>query len=110
MKSRRTKATDIPPKVKKAVEERDSIDGHPSCIFCGSPNAKGEAHVISRAQGGLGVERNLVTACRTCHGRMDNTTYRDYYVNKAKEYLKSIYPDWNEEDLVYNKWKGFKFQ
>lgn len=110
MKSRRTKATDIPPKVKKAVEERDSIDGHPSCIFCGSPNAKGEAHVISRAQGGLGVERNLITVCRTCHGRMDNTTYRDYYVNKAKEYLQSIYPDWNEEDLVFNKWKGFKFQ
>ena len=110
MKSRRTKATDIPPKVKKAVEERDSIDGVPCCIFCGSPNAKGEGHVIGRAQGGLGVERNLITVCRTCHGRMDNTTYRDYYVNKAKEYLQSIYPDWNEEELVFNKWKGFKYQ
>lgn len=22
-----------------------------------------------------------------------------------KEYLKRIYPEWNEEDLKYNKWK-----
>ena len=109
MKNRRTKATDIPPKVKKVVEERDSIDGHPVCIFCGSPNAKGEAHVISRAQGGLGVERNLVTTCIKCHALMDNSTSREYYVNRAKEYLKSIYPDWNEEELIFNKWKGLKY-
>ena len=109
MKNQRTKATDIPPKVKKRVEERDSIDGHPCCIFCGSPNAKGEGHVIGRAQGGLGCERNIICICRKCHALMDNSTYRDYYVNKAKEYLKSIYPDWNEEKLIYNKWKGFKY-
>lgn len=108
-KENRTKATSIPPKVRKAVEERDSADGVPVCIFCGSPNARGEAHVISRAQGGLGIERNTVCVCRHCHSLMDNSTYRDVYVGKAKEYLKTIYPDWNEEELVYNKWKGFKY-
>jgi 5-methylcytosine-specific restriction endonuclease McrA len=107
---KRTKAVAIPPKVKKAVEERDSINGVPCCIFCGSPNARGEAHVIGRSQGGLGVEKNLVTVCRNCHGLMDNSTKSKYYVTKAKEYLQSIYPDWNEEELVYNKWKGFKCQ
>lgn len=103
---KRTKAVAIPAKIKKTVEERDNK----CCIFCGSPNARGEAHVISRAQGGLGVERNLVCACRNCHSAMDNSQARPLYVSKAKDYLKSIYPDWNEKDLIYNKWKGFKYQ
>ena len=106
----RTKKTSIPPRVKKAVEERDSINGVPCCIFCKtSRNVHGEAHVISRAQGGIGVEQNLVCCCRHCHSLMDNSEYRDIYVAKAKEYLKSIYPDWNEEDLFYNKWKGLTY-
>lgn len=103
---KRTKATDIPPKVKKIVEEREGG----VCLFCGSPNARGEAHVIARSQGGLGIEQNIICICRRCHDLMDNSTYREHYVNRAKEYLKSKYPDWNEEDLVYNKWKGFKWQ
>ena len=105
-KGRRTKATDIPPKVKRIVEERDSIDGHPCCIFCGSPDAHGEGHVIARSQAGLGVEKNIITVCRKCHAAMDNSQARPLYVQKAKEYLMSIYPDWNEKDLVYDKW-GF---
>lgn len=109
-KGRRTKATDIPPEVKKRVEERDSINGTPCCIFCGSPNARGEAHVIARSQAGLGVEKNIITVCRSCHNAMDNSQASVLYVARAKEYLKSIYPDWNEEDLVYNKWKDVKYQ
>lgn len=108
-KSKRTKACEIPPEVKKLVEKRDSINGTCCCIFCGSPNAKGEAHVIGRAQGGLGIEKNLVSVCRECHGKMDNSIYRSLYIEKAKEYLKHIYPDWKEEDLIFNKWKGFKY-
>ena len=106
---KRTKATSIPPKIREAVEKRDSINGVPCCIFCHSANARGEAHVISRAHGGLGIERNIVCVCRNCHSCMDNSVYRDMYIEKAKEYLKSKYPDWNEEDLVYNKWKGLKY-
>ena len=69
--NKRTRAVSIPTKVKRQVEERD----HGLCIFCGRPG-KGEAHFISRAQGGLGIEENLITACRECHDRMDNSTDR----------------------------------
>lgn len=102
---KKTKAVAIPTKVKKAVEERDNH----CCIFCGSPNARGEAHVIGRAHNGLGIEKNLITVCRSCHSQMDSSQARSLYVAKAKEYLQSIYPDWNEEELIYSKWKGLKF-
>lgn len=86
--NKRTKATSIPPKVKKAVEKRDSIDGVPCCIFCKTPyGVHGEAHVISRAHSGLGVERNIVTVCRKCHAAMDNSQLRPLYIERAKEYL-----------------------
>lgn len=94
----RTKACSIPPKVKKAVEERD---GH-KCIFCGK-SGRGEAHVIARSQGGLGVEQNLITVCRPCHHLMDDTVSRAFFVELATQYLKNIYPDWNPEDLVFKK-------
>ena len=95
---KRTKATSIPMRVKKAVYERDGG----LCIFC---NRRGlpEAHVISRAHGGLGIETNIVTACRTCHDRMDNITDRDMYLAVAVDYLKNIYPDWKSEDQVYKR-------
>ena len=53
---KRTKALDIPEKVKRRVWERD---GH-QCVLCGSIYAMPNAHYISRAQGGLGIEENAV--------------------------------------------------
>lgn len=100
-KSKRTKACEIPPKVRQEVEERDNH----CCIFCGSPNARGECHIVRRSQGGLGIAKNLVTACRVHHRELDEGKYKDMYMAKAKEYLRSIYPDWDEKELVYNKWK-----
>ena len=94
----RTKATAISPKTRKAVEERD---GH-CCIFCGRIG-RGEGHFIKRSQGGLGIEENLVTVCRECHFQMDDGFSRQLYMMRAENYLKSIYPDWNKEDLVYKK-------
>lgn len=108
MKSRRTKATEIPADVKKRVEERDSIDGHPCCIFCGSPNARGEGHIVSRAHNGKGIEQNLITVCRECHGRMDNSQARNLYLTKAVNYIKQFYPDWTPESVTYNKWDFLK--
>ena len=104
MKHDRTKATSIPPEVREAVEKRDGG----LCIFCHRPG-RGEGHVISRAHGGLGVERNIITICRPCHHFMDNGLSTEFYKAKAIEYLKSKYPDWNEEDLIHNKWKDLKF-
>ena len=71
MKGRRTKALEIPRKVKIAVFERDNE----RCILCGS-NGLPEAHYIPRSKGGLGIEQNIVTLCRECHRRYDQTTDR----------------------------------
>ena len=105
-KGKRTKACEISPKVREEVERRDSIDGVPACIFCKTTrNVRGEAHFIGRGQGGLGIPQNLLTVCRECHRKMDNGLNTQFYKDKAKEYLMSCYPDWNEADLVYNKWR-----
>ena len=107
MKSKRSKATDIPAKVKLAVWERD---GH-RCIICGSTIASPNAHYVSRAHGGLGIEQNIVTLCTTnidgkrgCHDRYDNSDERDLFRRLIREYLQRCYPDWKEDELVYDKW------
>ena len=99
-KSKRSKACDIPPKVKQEVYERDNG----CCIFCGKqgfPNA----HIIPRSHGGLGVPQNIITACLACHSRLDNSSDREIYLEQAKIYLRSKYSGWNEQELVYDKWK-----
>lgn len=106
MKSKRTKACEISPEVRKEVEERDSINGIPRCIFCKSYQCRGEAHYIGRGQGGLGIPQNLITVCRNCHREMDNGLNTKRYREIAKEYLMSCYPDWNEKDLIYDKWRN----
>lgn len=96
--SKRTKALAIKPRVKAAVEMRDMG----ACIFCGMPG-RGEAHYIARSQGGLGVEENLLTVCRICHDRLDNSTERENMLAKAREHLKKCYPYWDESLLIYKK-------
>jgi 5-methylcytosine-specific restriction endonuclease McrA len=104
-KSKRSKATDISPKVKQKVYERDNK----LCIVCyqlGIP----DAHYIRRTQGGLGIEENVVTLCRTCHHEYDDGSKREEIGERIKQYLKSIYGDsWDEEKLKYSKWNGFKY-
>ena len=39
----------------------------------GEPNM----HYISRAQGGLGIEENVVTGCQECHHEYDNGAKRE---------------------------------
>lgn len=101
MKSKRTKACEISKEVREAVEKRDNH----CCIFCGSPEARGEAHFVNRSQGGLGIEENIVTACRNCHREMDNGFNTKVYRSIAEEYLRSKYPNWNKSKLVFNKWR-----
>ena len=102
MKSKRTKACEIKPKVREAVEDRD---GH-CCIFCGKAG-RGEAHFIARSHGGLGIEQNLLTVCRSCHHEMDNGKNRAMYIKVAEQYLKDHYKNWNISDLIYHK--GFEY-
>ena len=99
MKSKRSKACDISQAVKKEVWERD----HHRCIFCGNAQAMPNAHVIPRSKGGLGVAKNIITACWQCHERMDHSTDRDKYVKWAKEYLKDRYGEFNESEVIYRK-------
>lgn len=95
---KRTKAVAITPKVRAAVEERDNY----CCIFCGKAG-RGEAHFISRAQGGLGIEENIITVCRSCHHEMDNGLLTPIYREKAEQYLKAQYPEWDKSKLIYKK-------
>lgn len=98
LKSKRSRACDIPPKVKKAVWIRDNG----RCVFCGrlgNPNA----HYVSRAKGGLGVEQNILTLCNDCHRRYDQTTDRKALKEFFTAYLKSQYVDWDENKLYYKK-------
>lgn len=107
--NKRTIALDIPPQVKKAVADRDSIDGHPCCVYCGKPAptenplAFSNAHYISRGQGGLGIEQNILTLCWECHLRYDQSEYREEMRAFFREYLSSTYPNWNEEKLIYTR-------
>ena len=105
-KSKRSKATDIPQKVKQCVYERDNH----KCIVCKQPGIP-DAHYIRRTQGGLGIEENVVTLCRKCHHDFDDGSKREQIGNIIKKYLKSIYGDsWDEEKLKYSKWNGFKYK
>mgnify|MGYP003476139933 FL=1 len=96
---KRTKALSIPKRVKDAVWKRDGG----CCVLCGSPRAHPNAHYISRAQGGLGIERNIVTLCINCHRRYDQTADRAEIRLDLREYLESRYPDWDESQLIYKK-------
>lgn len=104
-----TKACAIPRAVKDAVAKRDSIAGHPCCIYCGRPApsempiAYSNAHIVKRSQGGLGIETNIVTLCARCHYKFDDSTERPTIMHYIKAYMKKQYGKWNEKDQVYKK-------
>lgn len=95
----RTKALRIPRSVKSKVFERDNR----RCILCGSWKGQPNAHYISRAQSGLGIEQNVVTLCYRCHMDYDQSPARSYLKSEIRQYLQSVYPDWDESRLVYRK-------
>lgn len=104
----RTRALSIPMSVKKAVADRDSVDGWPNCILCGkpaptsSPLSFSNAHYISRAHGGLGIEKNILTLCPRCHRLYDGVGREEVRPILAR-HLKACYADWNESELTYQK-------
>jgi 5-methylcytosine-specific restriction endonuclease McrA len=95
---RETKAKQIPAAVKLRVLERDG-----GCIICSSSQASPNAHFVSRAQGGLGIEENIITLCDSCHKLFDQSPYRGEYRERIEKYLKSKYPNWDESKLIYKK-------
>ena len=99
--SKRAKALAITKAVKDKVWERDDH----CCVWCGSRDANPEAHFIPRSRGGLGIEENILTLCRLCHDAFDNGTaeQRQRMRHNLRIYLQSIYPDWDENNLIYRK-------
>lgn len=106
-----TKETNITAEVKRSVAARDEIGGWPCCIICGqpapynAPTAFSCAHLIPRSAGGLGIEENIVTLCPRCHMMYDQGIGRKAIESYLVKYLKSKYPAWEEEKLVYKKGK-----
>ena len=103
MKTNRSKACDISVAIKRKVWERDGQ----RCIICGNHNAMPNAHFISRANSGRGIEQNIVTLCIQCHYNYDQTDKRPQYKEFIRNYLKSKYKDWNEEKLIYKKGENY---
>lgn len=101
---KRTKALAISKAVKAAVYARDGD----CCVLCGSPYGIPNAHYISRAQGGLGIEENIVTLCFDCHREYDQGHHRQEIREELREYLKSKHPDWDESKLTHDKWSDLK--
>ena len=104
----RTKALQIPYKVKQAVANRDSVEGWPCCVLCGrpaptsAPLAFSCAHYIARSQGGLGIEENILTLCPDCHGEYDGKE-RNKHKPYLTQYLRRCYRKWDEKKLTYQK-------
>jgi len=105
--SKRAKACAIPSDVKDRVWERD--EGR--CVWCrmsgkysGWPGMP-EAHFISRARGGLGIEENILTLCRPDHQLFDHGTpeTRTFMTQQFRDYLMEHYEDWDETKLIYRR-------
>ena len=98
----RTKELSIPKKVKLVVWERDQH----KCIFCHKEVEWNYAnsHFIKRSQGGLGIEENIMTNCSECHRLFDDSNERlEWRLKYAENYLRSKYPNWNKDKLIYKK-------
>ena len=97
--NKRTKALCISKEVKDKVYRRDKE----CCVWCGSPAGEPVAHYISRSQGGLGIEQNVLTLCFKCHRKYDQSTDRKKMRIFFASYLSSIYPKWDESKLTYRR-------
>ncbi len=100
--SKRSKACDIKPKVRNQVLERDSK----RCVVCSTTYNLELAHVLSRAHGGLGKPKNLVTLCQKHHKMLDSGKYKDqvYIKNIITDYMFKLYGAVLIEDIKYSKW------
>lgn len=112
---KRTKSLEFSKKTRERILCRD----REMCIFCQigynmysttemGYQLDGIMHYIPRSQGGLGIEQNGALGCHYHHELMDNGSkgLRKEMREIMKGYLSGMYPDWNEKDLYYNKWKG----
>ena len=109
---KRTKATQFDKTTREAIAIRDGM----MCIFCkmgykmpDKANIGGmifdTMHIVGKAQGGRGIMENGVLGCRYHHNMLDASLNRNEMMAMIDEYMKELYPNWNREDLVYDKTK-----
>lgn len=107
--SKRSRACDFKQKERTLIKNRDC-----GCIFCRRHYRMEKAdafntsimeimHYIPRSQGGLGIARNAALGCKYHHMMMDESEHRAEMRGMMRDYLQSMYRDWNEADLVYHK-------
>ena len=105
------------PEVRKKIFERDGEQ----CIFCKMGyhmekatwmdcNVLSIMHYIPRSRNGLGIEQNGALGCYYHHTMLDNGNAgrRAEMLELFRDYLMQQYENWNEEDLVYDKWSFLK--
>ena len=106
-KNKASKACDFPPKVRKEIMRREQS----KCAYCHSRHNLSIAHAfVPRSKGGLGVKENGVVLCAVCHHRYDNGLDKEHEpIRKYIEsYMRRLY-DINTNELVYNRYKNFKY-
>ena len=108
--SKLSKACDFSPEVRAEIKKRDK-----GCLFCRlryhmSPYSYDHIgsqcmHVVNRSQCGLGVLENGIEGCVYHHRLLDNSKYTEEMRTMAEDYLKSLYPGWTRESVIYQKHK-----
>ena len=93
--------THISQETRDRVYERDSYDGWPCCVYCGSPRNIEVHHYIERSRGGKGIEQNLICLCTRCHTKVHNGD--DTIKHYIESYLHDHYEGWDEETLIARK-------
>lgn len=64
-------------------------------------------HYIPRSAGGLGIPQNGAIGCQFHHNMLDNGNQgkRKEMLEIFRQYLQELYPEWNEDELVYRNGK-----
>ena len=112
-KSKQAAAREFSPAARAEINKRD----HGECIFCAigyemegatwlGKEIKSIMHFIPRSKNGLGIPQNGAVGCQWHHEMMDNGNKgkRGEMLDIFERYLKSKYPDWDREKLIYKKW------
>ena len=102
MRSNQSLATDIKPKVREEVKQRDFN----TCVYCGRKDWLQLCHVyVNRSHGGLGVRENLVTLCVECHHNLDfGKLEKSQPIRlRVESYLKRHYGEPDMSKLKYMK-------
>ena len=114
MSSKQAKAREFSQESREEIYRRD----RGKCIYCQKAyhmekaswfgkNIMSVMHYIPRSKNGLGIPKNGALGCQYHHEMLDNgnTGRRREMLEMFKDYLQEHYPDWNEDELVYNKWR-----